>query len=317
MENANTWVHPTRFTGEYPQGFAGYTFLDYDKNYNTYHPGEDYNFGIDGFADLGQSVVASSSGVVIYASEGKTGYGNMVVIKHVLGYNIKRFIKETYNIDTNELYSLYGHLQKIEIKNGDILTTGKQIGRVGNSGTSYPHLHFEIYAPIGDLLKTNFRYYPNVKDGWTKEKTQQYYLPAYKFIEATKQLSDIIDSFLGKSKDYWMQVEKDREALLLQLSEKEKDWAKKLEVEELLYKKQIGELEQQVIKAMEKKNTAVDEAERLTDRFTKLEQDYKNQIYTLQIQNSKLIENNADNYKFWDAVKLAIKVGSKKLGFLK
>ncbi len=311
MENANTWVQPTRFSGEYPNGFAGYTFLDYDQNYNTYHPGEDYNFGVGGFDDLGQDVVATSSGVVIYANKLSTGYGNMVVIKHTLGYNLKRYIKDTYGIDTNELYSLYAHLQDFSVKVGDAVTPGQVIAKLGNTGTTYPHLHFEIYAPIGDLAKTSFRFYPSVATGWTKEKTKLYYLPAYFLIEATKQLPDLIDSFLGKPKDYWLQVEKDRESLLKQVGEIDKNWATKFENMEKEKQIEIGNLTEQVLQQTQAREQAESKLQTAQTEFNSNLEKKDNEITSLKTKISQLIDDNAENYTFMEALRLVIKTLKK------
>ena len=55
------------------------------------------------------------------------GYGNLVVIRHANGL-------ETY----------YGHLQKHNVKENDIVKAGEVIGFGGNTGRSTgPHLHFE------------------------------------------------------------------------------------------------------------------------------------------------------------------------------
>lgn len=311
MENADKWIQPTRFTGEYPDGWAGYTFLDYDKNYNVYHPGEDYNFGLTGFDDLGQAVVASASGIVVFASKSSTDYGNMIVIKHTLGYNVKRFIKETYGIDTNELYSLYAHLQDILVSVGNKISVDALIGHVGNTGTQYPHLHFEIYAPIGELAQTDFRFYPTVDKGWVKEKIQKFYLPAYKFIEATKQLEYLLDSFLGKPKDYWLQVEKDRENLLVQLGETEKNWAIRLEEKEKEHQIKISELETQVLEAQKAKETAEQSAKVIGDNFQEMSEKKNKEIDELKKRNSQLLSDNAKKYTFWEAFQLMIKTLKK------
>jgi murein DD-endopeptidase MepM/ murein hydrolase activator NlpD len=55
-------------------------------------------------------------------------YGNLVVIQH-----------------QDKLFTLYGHLSKILVQQGQKVTTGDQIGEVGESGVAIgPHLHFEV-----------------------------------------------------------------------------------------------------------------------------------------------------------------------------
>ena len=77
---------------------------------------------------LGTNIIASEGGKVIVASYGSTGYGNHVIIDHGNG-------KQT----------VYGHCQKLFVKNGQKVSQGEVIGTVGSTGDSTgPHLHFEI-----------------------------------------------------------------------------------------------------------------------------------------------------------------------------
>lgn len=83
--------------------------------------------GIDFSAKTGTPVRAAGSGVVIKA-ERKGGYGRVVYIDHGAGF-----------------VSRYAHLNSIEVKEGENVTSGVRIGTVGSSGrVTGPHLHFEI-----------------------------------------------------------------------------------------------------------------------------------------------------------------------------
>jgi len=83
--------------------------------------------GIDFVADTGSKVVASAGGVVMTA-EYHPQYGNMIEIDH-----------------GNDFSSRYAHLSKIDIKLGQIVKRGQQIGLSGNTGRSTgPHVHFEV-----------------------------------------------------------------------------------------------------------------------------------------------------------------------------
>lgn len=309
MDNADNWVQPTRFVGEYPN-WAGYTFGDWDSNFKVYHPGEDYNFGLAGWDDFGQDVVACAKGIVIHNSKSNSGYGNMVVIKHTLGYNLKRFIREYYGIDVSELYSLYAHLKDGIAPVGMKVDVGQLIGHVGNSGTQYPHLHFEIYNPNGELKNSDWRFYPV---GWSKEKIKANYLPAYLFIEATKNMP-AYDTFLGKTKDYWEQVEKDRENLLTQLRDVESKWAVRVE-----------NLEKQISTLTTQSANCNAQAEKLAMTIQANEQKYKENLdkkdRTILSLNSRIdgiLKEQAEFYKFQDALKLVVqtlfKWGNKKEG---
>ena len=83
--------------------------------------------GIDLAAPSGTNVLAAGDGVVIIAGWWG-GYGNTVVIDHLNGF-----------------WTLYAHMSKISVKDGDDVKTGKKVGEVGNTGVSTgAHLHFEV-----------------------------------------------------------------------------------------------------------------------------------------------------------------------------
>ncbi len=83
--------------------------------------------GIDLRAAVGTRVYASKAGRVIFAGR-KGGYGKLVGIEH-----------------EDNFTTWYGHLSRIRVKVGQIVSQGKVIGLSGNTGISTgPHLHFEI-----------------------------------------------------------------------------------------------------------------------------------------------------------------------------
>lgn len=110
------WAHAGKINNEFGfrrNPFGGRTY--------EFHAGMD----IDG--ERGDQVVAPASGVVTEAGW-KGGYGQMIEIDH-----------------GNGLKTRYGHLSKIEISAGDVLTRGQLIGNVGSTGRSTgPHLHYEL-----------------------------------------------------------------------------------------------------------------------------------------------------------------------------
>jgi murein DD-endopeptidase MepM/ murein hydrolase activator NlpD len=83
--------------------------------------------GIDIAADSGDPIYAAADGVV--ASAGSLGgYGNATVIEHGGG-----------------IATLYGHQSSILVSEGESVTAGEVIGRVGCTGAcTGPHLHFEV-----------------------------------------------------------------------------------------------------------------------------------------------------------------------------
>ena len=83
--------------------------------------------GMDIAADIGTPVKAHAPGVVVFAGSAPN-YGNTVVVDH--GHEIK---------------TLFGHLQKIQVAQGQKIERGQPIALSGNTGkSSGPHLHYEL-----------------------------------------------------------------------------------------------------------------------------------------------------------------------------
>lgn len=95
--------------------------------------------GIDMAAQRGIAVMASHDGVIIYAGKEFKGYGKMIMI-------------ESTNANSNGYATLYGHLDKIVVYEGQKVRQGEVIGALGNTGrSSGPHLHFEIRTLDGPI----------------------------------------------------------------------------------------------------------------------------------------------------------------------
>lgn len=83
--------------------------------------------GIDFAAPTGTSVRVVGDGVVDFAGW-RNGYGNYIVVQH-----------------RNGQATAYGHLSRINVKKGQRVEQGSNIGAVGTTGVSTgPHLHFEF-----------------------------------------------------------------------------------------------------------------------------------------------------------------------------
>ncbi len=83
--------------------------------------------GVDLKAAVGTRVVAMNRGVVKIAKEYRS-YGKMVVLDHGLG-----------------LQTLYLHLSKINVEEGEVVARGDVIGSSGDTGyASGPHLHLSV-----------------------------------------------------------------------------------------------------------------------------------------------------------------------------
>jgi murein DD-endopeptidase MepM/ murein hydrolase activator NlpD len=97
--------------------------------------------GIDIAPGYGTPVKAAKAGTVIMAGS-NGGYGNCVIIDHGGG-----------------LSTLYGHMSKITVGDGESVKQGEQVGNVGSTGSSTgPHLHFE--TRINGSPQNPMRYLP-------------------------------------------------------------------------------------------------------------------------------------------------------------
>ena len=178
MKKADQFIFPTAFTGDYPNGFAGYTFLQATQQ-NALHPGIDWNWGA-GEADYGKPVQCIANGQIIHQSrETAIGYGIIVVVKHELSDALYNFIKTKYGIDARTIYSFYAHLKDEIVSDGQELNVGDLVGYVGKSGTTASHLHQELYKAVPG---TSWRYWPTLAKGWTQEKLKQYYIDTYDLV---------------------------------------------------------------------------------------------------------------------------------------
>ncbi len=89
--------------------------------------GAEFHPGLDIAGNIGDPIKVTANGKVIFASV-KGGYGNCIIIQHGFGYQ-----------------TLYGHLSKIDVKEGQEVKSGQVIGKLGNTGRSTgPHVHYEI-----------------------------------------------------------------------------------------------------------------------------------------------------------------------------
>ncbi|MCU0824074.1 MAG: M23 family metallopeptidase [Leptospira sp.] len=100
---------------------------NFGKRLDPFTKKETFHGGIDLAAKHGSDVFASMDGEINFVGV-LGGYGNLVIVKHKLGYETR-----------------YGHLSSFAVKVGQKIRKGEKIGLVGQTGRATgPHLHFEV-----------------------------------------------------------------------------------------------------------------------------------------------------------------------------
>ncbi len=107
--------------------------------------------GVDIPAVKWTPVLAAGSGKVIWAGYGlyrgiedpTDPYGLAVAIIHDFGYQ------------GQSLYTVYGHLDRVDVIRGQYVNVGEMLGLVGETGrVTGPHLHFEVRIGDNDYFTT-------------------------------------------------------------------------------------------------------------------------------------------------------------------
>lgn len=98
--------------------------------------------GMDFTAPVGTEIYATGNGTVSKIELNGRGYGNNIIIDHGYAYE-----------------TLYGHLSRIVVRQGQKVKRGDLIAYVGNSGSSTgPHLHYEVRKHGDPINPVNFYY---------------------------------------------------------------------------------------------------------------------------------------------------------------
>jgi murein DD-endopeptidase MepM/ murein hydrolase activator NlpD len=126
-------------------------------NIRLHHPilkVKKFHSGIDFVANLGTNVYCTAPGVVMKINKSRFKYGNQILIYHENGFMTR-----------------YAHLNKILVKEGQIIQRNTIIGEVGSTGLSTgPHLHYEILY-MGIRINPLYMYFINIS-----EKSREEYL---------------------------------------------------------------------------------------------------------------------------------------------
>jgi murein DD-endopeptidase MepM/ murein hydrolase activator NlpD len=106
---------------------AGRPSSGYGLRPDPIHGGTVHHPGFDLAAATGTEVTAAAPGRVVQAGPAGT-YGNLVTLRHDNGFETR-----------------YAHLSSVDVKVGDVVEAGADLGKVGTTGYSTgPHLHFEV-----------------------------------------------------------------------------------------------------------------------------------------------------------------------------
>ena len=85
------------------------------------------NKGIDISGKLGDPVLATADGRVVYAGAGLRGYGNLIILKHSKNY-----------------LTTYAHNSTLLVREDQFVKKGQKIAEMGNSDAEQIKLNFEI-----------------------------------------------------------------------------------------------------------------------------------------------------------------------------
>jgi peptidoglycan LD-endopeptidase LytH len=175
MKTTTRWVLLLGLLGLFLSGFvipqdrlipvAGATLKDWNPASFWYYPWgrSGVHKGIDIFAKEGTSVLATTSGLVVYSGNIAMG-GNVVLI-----------------LGGKSRFYYYAHLRDIAAQTGQWLNTGEVLGTVGSTGNAQgkpPHLHFAISS----LFPILSQYNPNLPQAWKK----MFYLDPNAFLQTAQ-----------------------------------------------------------------------------------------------------------------------------------
>lgn len=100
------------------------------------------HLGVEFVNERNTAVYAAKAGRVVFAGDDSKTllgpqldyYGNVVILAHDL-----------YSLAGRQLFTLYGHLEKIDVRTGQVVGDQSRLGWVGSTGAALgPHLHFEV-----------------------------------------------------------------------------------------------------------------------------------------------------------------------------
>ena len=104
----------------------------------TFSDKGDISKGIDLEGQKGESVLAAATGTIVFVGAGPLGYGQLLIVQH-----------------DNQWLSAYSNLDKIVVKEKQIVKASEVIAEIGNDRSGNSILHFEIRRlgkPVDPML---------------------------------------------------------------------------------------------------------------------------------------------------------------------
>jgi murein DD-endopeptidase MepM/ murein hydrolase activator NlpD len=162
------------------------SFLEKRFSHNnevTYHLGVDFSTESEDKRDI----LSPCKGTLLYAGptdgDPTDSLGNVVVIQ--------------YEWNGEPIYAVFAHLEKVVEgkKEGDIISTGEVIGKMGQSGTDNIHLHLQVWNRTGwkqivvginnqRLERYGWPYVASTYPHWdNKETVEKYLINPYAWLE--------------------------------------------------------------------------------------------------------------------------------------
>ena len=168
------------FRAPFNTTFSTANFFDHDvarefidaNGYSRISSGETLIDNLDGHQGYdfslpeGTTIVAAGDGEVEYAGT-ETPFSCPLLNKTVSGL----FVRIRHTTSEGTYFSVYVHLSRIDVKAGQVVSSGTPLGLSGNTGCSTgPHLHFDIRRPTSDNRMVSvdpFGWSGSDSDPWT------------------------------------------------------------------------------------------------------------------------------------------------------
>lgn len=169
-ERATDKIYPGQWVDANP--YLNYYFLGY-------HTGNDLNLPRD--MDKGAPCYSIADGEVIFSGPAlnrdgsRSGFGNLIVIKH-----------DPYLAPDGRIivaYSRYGHMTDLVVQKGQHVRRGDHLATIWNVGTQAYHLHFDI--SLSGVLETNPLHWP----GERRQEVEKHYVDPGEFIRMHRPLA--------------------------------------------------------------------------------------------------------------------------------